>query len=165
MWRQLRPSDSPDEASGVKDSSRIERGLEAAHEGERAVVWCVEKLQLVAESWAGCDHAQIAARRMCSFAPSRDRVARRLGGDFIDKEDLRDSDSDVRAKFCVACVEGYGETRRRNCDLRGKRLGVKIDVAEKLVLSERIFVVENLVIRAYQLADFVGLVIDLGRTS
>jgi hypothetical protein len=88
-----------------------------------------------------------------------------LGGDFVDREDLRDSDSGVRTKFCVACVECCGETRRGNCDLRGKRLGVKIYIAEKLVLSERIFVVENFVIRIHQLADFFGLVIELGRTS
>ena len=99
MWRQRRPSDSPDEASGVKDSSRIERGLETAHECEGAVVWSVEKLQLVANSWAGGDQAQIAACRMCSFAPSRDRIVRRLGGDFIDKEYLRDPDCGVCAKF------------------------------------------------------------------
>ena len=44
-------------------------------------------------------HAQIAARRMGDLAPSRDRVMRRLGGDLIDKKYLRDSYSDVRAKF------------------------------------------------------------------
>src|SRR4029077_13645929 len=99
MWRRRRPSDSPDEASGVKDSCWIERGLETAPQGERAVGWSVEELQLVANSWAGSDHAQIAACRMGDLAPSRDRVTRRLGGDLIDKEYLRDSYSDVRAKF------------------------------------------------------------------
>jgi len=165
MWRRRRPSDSTDEASGVEDSGWIERGFEAAHECERAVVWIVEELQLVANSWAGGDHAQIAARRMGGFAPSRDRILRRLGGDFVDKEYLRDSESGVRAKFAGATVEGGRETGGRNCDLCGERFHVKIDIPQQLVLSERIFVVVNLRIRANQFAESLSLVIDLGRAS
>ena len=42
---------------------------------------------------------------------------------------------------------------------------MKVDIAQQLVLSERIVVVENVVVPTYQFADFFSLVIDLGRAS
>ena len=44
VWRCSRPSDSPDEASGVEDSGRVETRLEPAHQLERALAGRVEAI-------------------------------------------------------------------------------------------------------------------------
>src|SRR5258708_37525461 len=71
----------------------------------------------------------------------------------------------MRAEFRAASVECGSETRRGNGDLRGERPRVKIDIAQELIFSERIVVVENFDELANQVADCFGLVRDLRQTS
>ena len=97
------PSKSPNEASGIEDSGRIERGLEPAHQLERAGRRVVEKFQMPIATPARPRARRRWPRAACAMrAPSRERLARLHRVKLAADEDLRDAASRVRTKLRAA---------------------------------------------------------------
>ncbi len=69
------------------------------------------------------------------------------------------------AKFGTASFQRSFEMCGWDGDLRGQRGRMKIQIAQLFVFSERGVTVENLTARADQIANSLGLVADLQRTS
>jgi len=76
-WRQRRPSRfHPTKHPGLKIPAGSNAALRRRISVSAPSLGVSKKLQLSADSRAGGDHAQIAARECATFAPSRDRISR-----------------------------------------------------------------------------------------
>ena len=105
------PSNSPDEASGVENSRRVEGGLEPAHQLERAGWRLVEKIQLRPQRRRGREQPQMAVRGVRGDAPSGERLARLCRVKLAADEDLRDAAGRVRAKLGARGFRRIGQAR------------------------------------------------------
>src|SRR5262249_3356146 len=148
-----RYSNSGDEASRIEDVLRIECQLEAAHQPDCRLRRPVEHLEVGARLRARCQHAQMATRLMGDLAPAPDRVTDFLIGAILSQKNLGDTTRRRGAKFAAAGLEAARQIRRQHRQLRYDRGGDEVEVAQSLVMGDRLRTGQHLGIAPQRITD------------
>ena len=159
-----RPSDSPDETSGVENSGRVECGFEPAHQVERAGRRLVEKIQFRSERRRRREQPQMAMRDARRRAPSSESLARVCRANVAADKNLRDAASGMRAKLRAQAFDASAEFSRSRRELGGERGGRKFEIAQLLVGLDgaRAFAEGDAVKRSEIIAKMLALILKLG---